>query len=281
MVAPTIDTREWEAVIFDTDGVITDTASIHAAAWKRTFDTFLRARADRLGERFCPFTDEDYRQYVDGKPRYNGVWSFLQSRSITLPYGAPDDPPTRDTVCAIGNRKNEDFLQHLAGGVRAYPSSVEVVRRLRSGGVRTAVISASENAAEVLGAAGVSGLFDTRVDGRDAARLCLAGKPDPDIFLEAARRLGVDPSRAVVVEDALAGVEAGRRGGFGLVVGWTGPVIPTPFGNTAPTSWSRTWRNSRSTWLRAHRRRRWRSGRGSWPKWARPDRSCSSTMTAR
>jgi alpha,alpha-trehalase len=209
-----------EAVIFDLDGVITDTASVHAAAWKRMFDRFLADRADREGEDQQPFSTDDYYLYVDGKPRYEGVDSFLASRGISVPRGEPGDPPAAETVCGLGNRKDELFLSQLReGGVASFPSSIALLRRLRASGFRTAIISASRNCADVLEAAGVAELFDAKVDGVDADELGLNGKPDPAIFLEAARRLGVEPARAAVVEDALAGVEAGRRGRFGLVIG--------------------------------------------------------------
>lgn len=210
-----------DAVVFDTDGVITDTASVHAAAWKRLFDRYLRERAEREGEPFQPFdADEDYRRYVDGKPRFDGVRTFLGSRGIDLPQGEPSDPPERETVCGLGNRKNGFFLEHLREhGAEPYPSTVAFVRELRARGVRTAAISASRNMSEVLDAAGVGGLFPVRVDGVVADELGLPGKPDPAVFVEAARRLGVEPSRTAVVEDALSGVEAGRRGGFALVIG--------------------------------------------------------------
>ncbi len=210
-----------DAVIFDTDGVITDTASVHAAAWKRLFDEYLRERAERLGGPFEPFdADEDYRRYVDGKPRYDGVQAFLGSRGVDIPWGDPTDPPDRETVCGLGNLKNGYFLDHLQEfGAVPYPSTVELVRELKARGVRTAVISASRNMREVLASAGVSDLFDVMVDGVAAEELGLAGKPDPAVFEEAAGRLGVEPARAAIVEDALAGVEAGKRGGFGLVIG--------------------------------------------------------------
>jgi beta-phosphoglucomutase family hydrolase len=212
--------RAIDAVVFDTDGVLTDTASVHAAAWKQLFDGYLRERSERLGEPFRPFEPADYLRYVDGRPRFDGVAAFLASRGIQLPWGELDDPPDRETVCGLGNRKNREFLARLrSDGVRPFPSSVALVEALRSAGARTAVVSSSRNMRAVLEAAGIGGLFDAAVDGVDSARLGLAGKPDPALFLEAAGRLGVEPARAAVVEDALAGVEAGRRGGFGLVVG--------------------------------------------------------------
>lgn len=218
--SPAVRLDELAAVIFDMDGVVTDTASVHAAAWKRLFDAFLEERARETGEAFVPFGDADYRRYVDGKPRYDGVRDFLAARGITLPEGEAGDPPHRVTVRALGNRKDTYFLAHVReDGVKAYPGTVDLVAALRRAGLRVAVISASRNLAQVLDAAGVSALFDARVDGVESERLGLRGKPDPAIFLEAAARLRVEPDRAAVVEDALAGVEAGRRGGFGLVVG--------------------------------------------------------------
>jgi alpha,alpha-trehalase len=209
-----------DAVVFDTDGVLTDTARVHAAAWAQLFDAYLEARAARLGERCRPFTPADYRRLVDGRPRYDGVAAFLEDRGIALPMGDPADPPGLETVCGLGNAKDRRFAARLRRhGAKAFPSSAALVRRLRTAGVWTAAVSASRNMATVLASAGLHGLFDAEVDGVEAARLGLAGKPDPALFLEAARRLGVAPARAAVVEDAIAGVEAGRRGGFGLVVG--------------------------------------------------------------
>jgi beta-phosphoglucomutase family hydrolase len=209
-----------EAVIFDLDGVTTDTASVHEAAWKRVFDAYLRARAEREGETAESFTGVDYRRYVDGMPRYDGVHNFLASRKITLPAGEPDDPPERETVCGIGNRKNLSFLAVLnEQGAEAFPSSVELLHELRDRGVPRAIISASRNCREVLDSAGIAELFDARVDGIEAESLGLAGKPDPAVFEEAARRLGIEPGHAAVIEDAVAGVEAGSKGGFSPVIG--------------------------------------------------------------
>jgi trehalose 6-phosphate phosphatase len=209
-----------EAFVFDTDGVLTDTASVHAVAWKRLFDEYLQLRAVRDSEPFQPFTDADYLAHVDGRFRSDGVAGFLASRGITLPWGDPVDPPERETVSGLGNAKDRYFVDHLRDhGAQAFPTSVVFVRRLRERGLRTAAVSASHNMVPVLEAAGVRGLFDVEVDGVEAERLGLAGKPDPALFLEAARRLGVASARVAVFEDALAGVEAGRRGGFGLVVG--------------------------------------------------------------
>ncbi len=210
-----LDPRRLDAVIFDMDGVVTDTASVHAAAWKDLFDGFLRSRGDT-----AEFGEADYRRYVDGKPRYDGVRGFLASRGITLPEGDPSDPPNRETVCGLGNRKNARFLDVLREqGAESYPSTVRLVRRLGRMGVATALISASRNVREVLVSAGLADLFAAKVDGVDAERLGLPGKPDPAVFLEAARKLGVAPARSAIVEDAIAGVEAGRRGAFGLVIG--------------------------------------------------------------
>lgn len=211
----------YAAVIFDMDGVVTDTASLHAAAWKALFDAFLARRVAADGAVTVPFDiDTDYRSYVDGRTREDGVTTFLATRGIVLPVGAPDDPPGTESVQALAADKNEQFRQLVAArGVRAFPSTVALLERLRTGGVRTALVSASRNAGELLVAAGVDRLFDEVVDGTDAARLGLVGKPDPATFVEAARRLGISPARAAVVEDAAAGVAAGRAGGFGLVVG--------------------------------------------------------------
>lgn len=217
----TIDPERYDAVIFDMDGVITDTAGVHAHAWKRLFDDFLREHSDETGVPFEPFDIEhDYLPYVDGKARHDGVRSFLASRGIELPEGEDDDPPEADTVHGLGTRKNGYFLEAIEeDGVDAFPSAVALVRALREAGVATAIISASRNAASVLAAAGVDTLFDARVDGDTAAELDLPGKPDPAVFVEAARRLGVEPARAAVVEDAESGVEAGSAGGFALVIG--------------------------------------------------------------
>jgi alpha,alpha-trehalase len=222
-VAPklTLTPAECRAVVFDMDGVITDTARVHARAWKEMFDAFLRQRAARSGEPFRPFDSEtDYRRYVDGKPRYDGVRSFLVSRGIVLPEGTPADAPDRETVCGLGNRKNALVRERLrAEGAARFDDAVDLIRRLHGVGIRTAVISASRNAREVLAQARVDTLFEARIDGIVAAELGLAGKPAPDVFLEAARRLDARPEEAAIVEDALAGVEAGRAGGFRWVIG--------------------------------------------------------------
>jgi beta-phosphoglucomutase family hydrolase len=222
----TLRTAEWAAsspvvaVIFDLDGVVTDTAEVHAAAWKVLFDQFLAARPARADEDHRPFTRDDYLRFVDGRARHDGVAGFLGSRRIELEVGDPDDDGDAGTVHGLGNAKNRIFLDALAGqGVPVFPTTVAFVSQLRRCGVQTAVVSASENCAAVLDAGGVAPLFDARVDGVDARSMGLAGKPDPALFLEAAARLGVAPGDSAVVEDAIAGVEAGRAGGFAVVIG--------------------------------------------------------------
>jgi beta-phosphoglucomutase family hydrolase len=209
------------ACLFDLDGVLTETATIHAAAWKETFDPLLQERArleDRPVQPFDAVTD--YDAYVDGLPREDGVRTFLASRGITLEEGTPDDPPTSVTVQGIARRKNELFLRELAAqGVTVFPGSLRFLERIRSAGVRCAVVSSSANCRAVLEAGRIDGMFDARVDGLVAARRGLRGKPAPDTYLAAASDLGVPPGRAAVFEDALAGVEAGRAGRFGWVVG--------------------------------------------------------------
>jgi beta-phosphoglucomutase family hydrolase len=209
------------ACLFDLDGVLTRTASVHAAAWKQMFDEFLREWAARTGQEFLPFdAGADYDRYVDGRPRLDGTRSFLQSRGIDLPEGSPDDAPGTPTVHGLSNQKNDLVLRLLReGGVEVYDGSVRYVQAVRDAGLRTAVVSSSANTAEVLDAAGISHLFDARIDGIVAAQRHLSGKPAPDTFLAGATALGVGPEQAAVFEDALAGVEAGRAGGFALVVG--------------------------------------------------------------
>lgn len=212
--------ERFEAVLFDLDGVITSTAEQHFLAWKQTFDDFLRRRAQRLDEHFEPFQRDDYNRYVDGVPRYDGVRNFLAARAVHLEEGAPDDPPEAETVHGLGNRKNDRVNQIIREqGVEPYEGSVALLHELRRRGIKTALVSSSRNALTVLEAAGIVALFDARVDGEVAAELGLPGKPAPDTFLAAAQRLALPPERAVVVEDALSGVEAGRNGGFGLVIG--------------------------------------------------------------
>jgi len=212
---------ELNAIIFDMDGVLTEAATLHAQAWKRMFDEYLEKRARRTGETFEPFdADKDYTLFVDGKPRFDGVRSFLESRGISVPEGTREDSPDRETVFGLGNRKNNYFLSLLEEkGAKTYKPAIDLIKNLRRQGVRTAVVSSSRNAERVLKAAGILALFDVEVDGVDIAELGIQGKPHPAIHLEAARRLGVEPGRAAVVEDAISGVEAGRRGDFVLVVG--------------------------------------------------------------
>ncbi|AMN45913.1 hypothetical protein ACG33_02060 [Steroidobacter denitrificans] len=217
----TLSLRDFDAVLFDMDGVLTRTAGVHAAAWKNLFDAFLQQRAIQSGDTFVPFDIQtDYRRHVDGRPRYEGVAAFLASRGIDLPPGGDADPPGAPTIHGLGKLKDGYFMQHIKEhGVAVFETAVDLVESLRAQQVRTAVVTSSINATAVLEAAGIAGLFDARVDGNDLTRLPLKGKPAPDAFLEAARRLHVEPARAVVVEDAIAGVRAGRAGGFGLVIG--------------------------------------------------------------
>jgi beta-phosphoglucomutase family hydrolase len=207
--------------LFDLDGVLTKTAVVHDAAWKEMFDDYLRERARRAGQPFVPFDPvSDYEEYVDGKPRADGTRSFLASRGIDLPDGSADDPPDAQTVRGLGNRKNEIVLRRIReDGVEAYQGSVRYVRAVRDAGLRRAVVSSSANCRDVLVAAGIADLFEERIDGVVAEREHLKGKPAPDTFLAGARALGLEPSAAVVFEDALAGVAAGRAGHFGYVVG--------------------------------------------------------------
>jgi alpha,alpha-trehalase len=241
-IKATITRTAYDAVIFDLDGVVTQTAAVHAAAWKRLFDAYLAERAARTGtspggasdaaggadpaaggvpDALRPFDLEaDYRLSVDGKPRYDGVRDFLASRGIELPMGDPSDPPERETVCGLGNRKNDFFNAEVREhGVKTFPSTVELIHQLQAAGIRIGLMSSSKNTAMVLDVTGTTDLFEVRVDGVVAEKIGLPGKPDPAMYLETARRLGVTAARSVVVEDALSGVEAGRRGGFGLVIG--------------------------------------------------------------
>jgi beta-phosphoglucomutase family hydrolase len=216
-----VDLRKIAAFLFDLDGVITRTAGVHAAAWKHLFDDYLERRARAEGTDFVPFDlVSDYREYVDGRPREAGVQSFLTARGISLPAGGPADGPEVETLNGLGNRKDQYFTQALAEtGVEIYEGAVIFVGEARARGVRTAIVSSSKNCGAVLEAAGLTQLFEVRVDGTDLRRLGLPGKPAPDMFLEAGKRLGTPPSRAAIFEDALVGVQAGRAGRFGLVVG--------------------------------------------------------------
>ncbi|WP_111652046.1 beta-phosphoglucomutase family hydrolase [Actinoplanes lutulentus] len=207
--------------LFDLDGVLTDTALVHGAAWKQTFDSFLESWSERHGQPFVPFdSGVDYHRYVDGRQRADGVRTFLASRGITLPEGDPDDGVDAETVNGVGNRKNVLVLQKIKeGAVQVYPGSVEYLKAAKAAGLRRAVVSASANCKDVLEAAGIADLLEVRVDGVVARELGLPGKPAPDTFLYAAKLLNAAPESCVVFEDAQAGVAAGRAGGFGHVVG--------------------------------------------------------------
>jgi beta-phosphoglucomutase family hydrolase len=207
--------------LFDLDGVLTQTAKVHDAAWKEMFDDYLRERSRRTGEPFVPFDPvADYDDYVDGKPRADGTRSFLESRGIRLPEGSDDDPPDAETVHGLGNRKNEIVLRKIReDGVEAYPGSVAYLRAVKEAGLPRAVVSSSANCRDVLVAAGIEDMFDARIDGVVAEQQHLRGKPAPDTYLAGAKALGLEPAAAAVFEDALAGVAAGRAGGFGFVVG--------------------------------------------------------------
>jgi beta-phosphoglucomutase family hydrolase len=212
---------QYDAVLLDLDGVITDTANLHAACWKQMFDEYLQKRATQRGEAFRPFDlATDYRLYVDGKPRYDGVRDFLTSRGIRLPEGSPDDPSQAETVGGLGNRKN-DLVNNVIDevGVEPYEGTIKLIRQLRHQGFKIAVVTSSQNCEAVLRAAKLDAFFEVRVDGHMIHAQHLAGKPAPDTFLMAATLLGVEPRRAVVIEDAIAGVQAGRHGNFGLVIG--------------------------------------------------------------
>ena len=213
--------EKYDAVLFDMDGVLTMTMKIHAACWKKMFDDYLEQRSAGQGEDFRPFdVATDYKKYVDGKLRYDGVQAFLASRGIELPYGSPTDDPKEETVCGLGNRKDRMVNQLITSeGVDILEGAMDLVQAVRAAGLKTAVVSASKNCEKILNAAGIGTLFDCVVDGHVAARHGLAGKPAPDTFLAAARELDVEPARAVVIEDAISGVAAGKAGGFALVVG--------------------------------------------------------------
>jgi beta-phosphoglucomutase family hydrolase len=216
-----ISRERYDAVLLDLDGVITNTASIHAACWKQMFDEYLRERATQRGEAFRPFEiDTDYRLYVDGKPRFDGARDFLISRRIQLPDGSPHDPPHAETVCGLANRKDglvNKIIQEK--GVDPYDGSVKFIHKLRNEGFKTAVVTSSEHCETVLRVTNLEAFFDVRIDGNMIHEQRLAGKPAPDTFLMGAKLLGVEPARAVVIEDAISGVEAGLAGSFGLVIG--------------------------------------------------------------
>jgi beta-phosphoglucomutase family hydrolase len=217
----TIDTKTFGAFIFDLDGVITQTASIHARAWKQLFDEYLALRTAQTRTAFVPFDLEtDYRRYVDGRPRIAGVLSFLDSRGVDVPMGKLGDQPEQGTAHGLASRKDHYFMEFLAReGVQVFDSAVTLLGEARRRGVRLAVATSSHHCEQILRASRLTALFDAQVDGIEIDRLGLSGKPDPDMFLEAARRLGVHPKRAPIFEDATAGVAAARAGGFGLVIG--------------------------------------------------------------
>lgn len=210
----------FEAVIFDMDGVITKTAITHTAAWKKMFDEYLQKRADEHGEAFQEFTQKDYLAYVDGKPRYKGVTSFLESRNIELPFGDVSDEPGIETICGLGNRKNNAFNEVIArDGVEVYESTAQLLQDLQAAGIKLGVASSSKNCAPVLEAVNLLKTFGARVDGVVSAELGLHGKPEPDIFTTACDILGSTPAKSIVVEDAVSGVQAGAKGKFGLTLG--------------------------------------------------------------
>ncbi len=213
-------TPEFDAVVFDLDGVITRTAVTHTKSWKKIFDAYLEEKAKEDNKPFREFTQDDYLTYVDGKPRYMGVDSFLKSRDIHLSWGSPEDSPTSETVCGLGNRKNEAFLETLKNeGAEVYQSTKKILYELQEAGVRLGVASSSKNCKAVLEAVGLLSLFEARVDGVVSAELKLNGKPAPDIFTKACEMLHSEPAHSIVVEDAVSGVQAGAKGKFGLTLG--------------------------------------------------------------
>ncbi len=220
-VALNLSREYFDAVLFDLDGVLTQTAKVHARCWKETFDGYLAKRGEKRGERFEPFDiDADYRKYVDGRPRYDGCRAFLASRAIQLPEGTPKSPPSEESVCGLANRKSGLFQALLRrDGVDAYGGSVRFAQHVLDQGLHSAVVSSSHNCEAILEAAHLRDLFELVVDGNLVAREHLRGKPAPDAFIEATRLMHVEPRRSVVVEDAISGVEAGQSGGFGLVIG--------------------------------------------------------------
>lgn len=211
----------FKAVVFDMDGVITKTAKTHALAWKKMFDGYLFFRAKQFDEPFAEFIlPDDYLKYVDGKPRYKGVESFLESRNIVIPLGSPLDTPGFETICSLGNRKNEAFNEVIASeGVEVFQSTVDLMDNLISNGIKLGVASSSKNCKQVLDVVNLTSKFSARVDGISLAELGLQGKPEPDIFLKTCEYLEVNPRLAIIVEDAVSGVQAGKKGNFGLVIG--------------------------------------------------------------
>jgi beta-phosphoglucomutase family hydrolase len=217
---PAAAALEFDAAIFDMDGVLTQTATLHALAWKQMFDAFLRSRASQTGDGLREFTRGDYLAFVDGRPRSAGVEGFLHSRNLALPFGSPEDSPEQETICGLGNHKNALFNQLLARhGVRLYDSTLALLRALQARGVRLGLATSSRNSAEILARTRTRSLFGTVVDGLVSERLRLRGKPAPDLFTTAAANLGIPCARAIVVEDAVSGVQAGAAGGFALVIG--------------------------------------------------------------
>ncbi|MGH3483621.1 MAG: HAD family hydrolase [Nocardioidaceae bacterium] len=215
-----LEVADFDAIVLDLDGVVTDTAAVHQAAWRRLFEGFFQHRRMPTGATPQPFGRADYVAYVDGKSRHEAARAFLAARGIKIPHGIANDPPHRETICGLANRKDIYFVELVAArGLRVYAGTVRLVAELQRRGLQSAVVSTSRHCRMVLAAAGLSALFPVRVDGVDAERLGLAGKPEPAMLLEAVARLGVRPDRAIVVEDAEAGVLAGRRGEFGLVIG--------------------------------------------------------------
>ncbi len=210
----------FDAVIFDMDGVVTKTASVHSLAWKRMFDEYLRERETKYNEPFHEFTRTDYLSFVDGRPRYDGVRAFLQSRGINIPLGIPEDDVEIETVCGLGDRKNDLFNKIVEEeGVEVYDSTTELVKELVKRGIKVGVATSSKNCELILKRAGIINLFEVRVDGIVSAKLGLKGKPEPDIFITACDNLGVEHHRVVIVEDAVSGVQAGSKGKFGLTIG--------------------------------------------------------------
>jgi len=210
----------FDAVIFDMDGVVTKTASVHSLAWKRMFDDYLRERETKCNEPFHEFTRTDYLSFVDGRPRYDGVRAFLQSRGINIPFGIPEDDTEVETVCGLGNRKNDLFNKIVEEeGVEVYDSTKELIKELVKRGIKVGMATSSKNCELILKRAAIINLFEVRVDGIVSAKLGLKGKPEPDIFITACDNLGVEHHRAVIVEDAVSGVQAGSKGKFGLTIG--------------------------------------------------------------
>lgn len=216
-----ISPEKFHCVIFDMDGVVTQTAEVHSIAWKKMFDDFLKNYSSQNNLPFVPFdADQDYNLYVDGKPRFDGIRSFLESRKITLPEGSKDDSQDQETIHGLATKKNNYFLQYVKEeGVKSYPSTIQLIQELKNSGLKVGIITSSKNCKTILEGAGAFDLFDIRIDGLYAEKHGIKGKPAPDIFLEAAKQLGEDPLHCIVIEDAISGVEAGSKGNFGLVIG--------------------------------------------------------------